>query len=105
MDGILTSRHARTRLRQRGVRDEVVECVLVHGDLETPSHGRTRVRLSARKADELASSREVTPDCVRKARRLVLVVAHDETVVTAYWANPRLRMMSKVPASPFADAA
>jgi len=79
--------------------------VLAHGDLETPSRGCTRVRLSARKADELVLSREETPDCVRKARRLVVIVAGDETMVTAYWSDARLRTMPNIQASRFADAA
>lgn len=84
-----TSRHALTRMQHRGVKREIIECLFTYGDMEASTHGSTRLRLSARGADELLMSREVPAECVRRASRLILIVGDDETLITAYWTNPR----------------
>jgi hypothetical protein len=85
----LTSKHALRRFSQRGIAQEIVNCVLIHGDLETPSRGCTRLRMSSRKVRELMADDEASPACLRKAERLTLVVANDDAIVTAYWSDPR----------------
>lgn len=102
---IPVSRHACRRTSQRGIAQEVLACVFDHGDLETPSRGCTRLRLSARKAQELILSEVLHHARVRKAERLTLIVADNEKVVTAYWSSAHVTCRARRDRRHFARAA
>ena len=94
-EGLLT-RHAKQRLRQRGVRNEVFEIVLAYGDIEIPSGDGCRfLRLSNTGAGALLQRGEIPVQVVDQARRLLVLVGRSGKIVTAIKCNPNRRFRSR----------
>lgn len=81
---LFVTRHARRRSQQRAIRGTALHLTYRFADIELPAgDGCTRRMLSHRAALELLAE-GWSPALVGRATRLTLVVADDETIVTAW---------------------
>ncbi|AMB46909.1 hypothetical protein Y590_18388 [Methylobacterium sp. AMS5] len=82
------SQHARTRTAQRGVTEAAIALLFRFGDVEIPtSFGRRSLRLSSRRAQELAAE-ELPIAVIDKARRMELILGDGDRVVTVIRCDP-----------------
>ena len=78
-----SSKHASMNYQRRGVKDETIEAVMLHADLFTNrGGGKTLWQISKKKLRRMGGQ---TPEGVQtdRLRNLVLLVANDNTIVTA----------------------
>lgn len=85
--------HAKGRLRQRGIRREVLELLIAHADIETPAGDGCRfLRLSSRAARDLLEDENQQVQVVDQARRVLVLVSPSGTIVTAMRRDPDRRL-------------
>ncbi|OEJ63863.1 hypothetical protein [Magnetovibrio blakemorei] len=78
-----SSKHASKNYRRRGVVDDAVQAILIHGDLVAcRGGGVTLIQISKKKLREMGGG---TPEGVQtdRLKNLCLLVANDNTIVTA----------------------
>lgn len=88
--------HARQRLQQRGSRPIDVAIVMSYGDIEVPARDGCRwVQLSQREAARLQNDGSINVSDIDRARRLVLLVGPEGSVVTILKRSPDRRISSR----------
>ena len=79
------SRHAETRMAQRGVQAQAVSIIINHGDRRIHvGSGLKSFSVSRQKADQLVRDEEIKPAMVERLSNLCVIVANDnnEAVVS-----------------------
>jgi len=78
--------HAQARLRQRGVDNPTVHCLIRYGDTEHAPGGAYRISLSKRQADKRIRALKKEIQEIVRASNLVLI-AKNGSIVTVYHRN------------------
>jgi hypothetical protein len=96
MSQSILTKHAKERLRQRGVRTEVLKIVMAYADVEVPSRAGCRfLRLSNHAASSLLEGEEYTVQAVDEAKRLLVLINAFGEVVTLIKRDPERRLRFK----------
>ena len=78
------SNHARLRKQQRGISEEAINIVFLHGDREIDAGSNCyKLCLSKRRLSDLVYNKTVTPKQAEKCQKLVLLTDGD-IVITTY---------------------
>jgi hypothetical protein len=92
MQPIEVTKHATSRLRQRGVRAAEVRLVMTYGDIEIPAHNGCRfVRLSHAAVASLYERARSTRE-IDRARRLMLLIGPTGNLITVLKCDPQRRV-------------
>jgi Domain of unknown function (DUF4258) len=93
MQAMRLTRHARQRLRQRGVRTTEIEIILAYADIEVPARNGCRfLRLSNNAAASLYEDRFAVQD-IDRARRLMVLADPTDQIVTVIKLGPAERIL------------
>jgi hypothetical protein len=75
--------HARTRFRQRGINDQVLDYLIQYGDAKHAPGGAIRISLTSRNAAKVISALKKEIHKIERARGLV-VIQKDGLILTGY---------------------
>lgn len=75
--------HAKTRFRQRGIDEQVLDYLVQYGDTEYVPGGAYRISLTKRNADKLIEALKKAIHKIERARDLI-IVQKDEKILTGY---------------------
>lgn len=85
------TKHATTRMQQRGVKDTIMDLLFEHADCwEDAGGGCERVYLSKRQGQRLVKAKIITADILFRLKRLCLII-NDNTIITTFHKTHRAR--------------
>ena len=90
----LLSRHASTRMAQRGIQAEILDMLLLHGDSSKTAGGCERYCLLDRTAKQLRAA-GVDDEVLAAATTLCAIVSAEGTVVTCYHGAAQTRRRAR----------
>ncbi|MCK4820774.1 DUF4258 domain-containing protein [bacterium] len=75
--------HAKTRFRQRGINDQVIDYLIHYGDAKYAPGGAMRISLSKRNANKVIAALKKQIHKIERAQGLV-IVQKDSNILTGY---------------------
>ena len=75
--------HAKTRFRQRGINDQVLDFLIYYGDVKHAPDGAMRIFLSKRNANKMIAALKKEIHKIERAQDLI-IIQKDGNILTGY---------------------